>query len=54
MRSIWSKPIRPSDASSSSAADCSGQNSHHSLLEITASARGQPASRKSSPKSTSE
>ena len=45
--------MRSSDASSS-CADVCGQNSHHSLLAIVTSSRGQRDAAKSSPKTTSE
>ena len=51
---MWSSPIRPSDPASSSAGDWSGQNSHQSLLDTTASSRRQPAARNSSPNTISE
>src|SRR4051812_22115354 len=53
-RSRWSSPMRASEASSSPAASCSGQNSHHSLLATVTSSRFQPEARNSSPKTTSE
>jgi len=46
--------MRPSEASSSPAADCSGQNSHHSLLATTTASRAHPDARNSSPKTTSD
>ena len=54
MKSTWSSPVRSSDASSSCAAVCSGQNSHHSFSAIVTSSRGQPEARKTSPNTTSE